>query len=97
MRLVWSPRAQADLRRAYAFIATESVSAAEELVRRILQSADQLLRFPSSGRPGRVAGTRELVLPQFPFIIPYRVRDDVIEIIAVMHAAREWPEEFDEL
>jgi len=47
------------------------------------------------GRPGRVPGTRELVLPNFPYIIPYRVREQRVEILRVFHTARKWPQGFD--
>lgn len=43
------------------------------------------------GRAGRVAGTRELVVADTPYIIPYRVRGDAVEILRVFHAARKWP------
>jgi toxin ParE1/3/4 len=46
------------------------------------------------GRPGRVPGTRELVVSDTPFILPYRVRDSAVEILAVFHGARQWPEQF---
>lgn len=42
------------------------------------------------GRPGRVAATREGVLPNFPYIIPYRVKDQWIEILRVFHTSRKW-------
>ena len=53
-----------------------------------------LKRFPASGRPGRVAGTRELVVSRTPYIVPYRVRDDTVELLLVLHAARKWPSQF---
>ncbi len=46
------------------------------------------------GRAGRVPGTRELLIPGTPYIIPYRVRAGAVEILRVFHAARRWPERF---
>lgn len=43
------------------------------------------------GRPGRVPGTRELVLPHFPYVIPYRVREQRAEVLHVLHTSRKWP------
>jgi toxin ParE1/3/4 len=63
------------------------------MVERIQNAVDQLSDFPYLGRSGRIPGTRELVVAGSPFIVPYRVREDVIEILTVFHAARRWPEE----
>ena len=46
------------------------------------------------GRPGRIPGTRELVIPKTPFIVPYRLQRNVIQILRVYHGARRWPENF---
>jgi toxin ParE1/3/4 len=47
---------------------------------------------PEMGRPGRVPGTRELVIPSTPFIVPYRLDGNTIQILRVFHGARRWPE-----
>lgn len=61
----------------------------------ILDRTDALFAAnPALGRPGRVAGTRELVLPKTPYVVAYRIME-AVEILAVMHGAREWPEGFD--
>jgi plasmid stabilization system protein ParE len=44
---------------------------------------------------GRIPDTRELVVVDTPFIVPYRVRDGDVEILAVFHSARQWAEKFD--
>ena len=68
--------------------------AATRIVERIYDSVVHLSRFPKIGRLGRVPGTRELVVSDTPFIIPYRIRRDDIEVITVLHAARQWPDRF---
>jgi plasmid stabilization system protein ParE len=57
----------------------------------VVNATDQLEQFPQSGRPGRVKRTRELIVPGLPYIIPYRIVDDVILILAVIHTSRKWP------
>ncbi|MDB5571288.1 MAG: addiction module toxin, RelE/StbE family [Hyphomicrobiales bacterium] len=47
-----------------------------------------------SGRPGRVAGTRELLVAGAPYVVAYRVNGAVIDILGVLHTARRWPEAF---
>ena len=72
-------------------IARDSPAAARRAVTAIQQTVDLLARHPGLGRPGRVEGTRELVVPDTPYIIPYRVREGRVEILRVFYAARKWP------
>jgi toxin ParE1/3/4 len=72
-----------------------SAAVAERIVTAILDHADNLAAFPHIGRAGRIPDTRELVVVDTPFIVPYRVRDASVEILAVFHSARQWPETFD--
>jgi toxin ParE1/3/4 len=67
---------------------------ATRVVTAILDQVDTLTEFPNIGRPGRLPDTRELVVVNTPFIVPYRVRDAEIEILSVFHGARKWPETF---
>jgi len=64
---------------------------AERLAARILAAVEGLRAFPERGRPGRVPGTRELVIPGTPFLVPYRLVARRVEILAVLHGARAWP------
>jgi len=57
----------------------------------IQEAVARLAEYPAMGRSGRVPGTRELVVVGTPYIIPYRVRGDRVEILRVFHAARKWP------
>lgn len=76
------------------YISRDSPAAAERLVAAIEDGLELLARHPAMGRPGRVEGTRELVIPGTPYIIPYRVRADRVEVLRVFHAARKWPPKF---
>ena len=70
-------------------------AAAQEVALHIIQNIEQLLpNNPQMGRPGRVPGTRELVIPKTPFVTPYRLQRNVIQILRVYHGARRWPESF---
>ena len=92
--LDWTPIAAADLRAAYEYIAEDNVAAAEALLERIFSAVERLGQYPRMGRGGRVEGTRELVIPGTPFVVVYRTGRDRVEVLAVLHAARRWPEEF---
>jgi toxin ParE1/3/4 len=71
-----------------------SPAATARVVTVILDQIDALIEFPHIGRSGRIPDTRELVVVDTPFIVPYRVRDAEIEILSVFHGARKWPETF---
>jgi plasmid stabilization system protein ParE len=92
MRIVWSRRALRHLIAARAGIAEDSEQNAEVIAERILSAVGLLQTQPGMGRPGRVLGTRELVIPNTPYIIPYRVREGRLELIAVFHGKQRWPE-----
>ena len=94
MRMFWSRRAIANLTALRDYIAEDSPTSAAAVARRILEAADLLSTQPHLGRPGRIAGTRELVVPETPYIIPYRIRNDRLDLIAVFHGRRNWPARF---
>jgi toxin ParE1/3/4 len=92
MKLRWSRRAILRLASIHDYIAQDSPDATVRVAALIAASALQLERFPLSGREGRVEGTRELVVPGLPYILPYRIVGDVIQIASVIHTSRKWPE-----
>ena len=94
MRVRWLRTALANLDAEAEYIAQDNPAAARRVVQKILRAADLLKKNPAMGRAGRVAGTRELVVAETPYILPYRVRGDAVEILRVFHAARKWPEKF---
>jgi toxin ParE1/3/4 len=92
VRVRWLRRALANLDAEAESIAADDPAAAGRVVLRILRAVDLLKKNPALGRAGRVAGTRELVVAGTPYIVPYRVRGEALEILRVFHAARRWPE-----
>lgn len=91
MKVVWSPRAIRHLVHLREFIEKDSEQNAAVVAARILEAVELLESHPEMGRPGRVIGTRELVVSGTPFIIPYRVRRERLELIAVFHGRQKWP------
>ena len=94
MKLRWTNLAVADLQEVYDFIAADDPGAAAATIQRIERAIRMLLKQPGAGRRGRVRGTRELVVPGTPFIVVYRLHVGAIELLAVIHGARQWPEAF---
>jgi addiction module RelE/StbE family toxin len=89
----WTKRALRRLDQIGAHITKDNPAAAARVVARIVAAVDALDDHPAMGRTGRLTGTRELVLADIPYIIPYRVTRNDVEILTVMHAAQRWPEE----
>lgn len=95
MKLVWGGRARRDLHELIAYIAEDSIQAAELMASRIFKSAEMLMQVPGAGRSGRVGGTRELVVLRTPYLLVYRVESSTVHILRVYHGARRWPARFD--
>lgn len=91
MKIVWSRRAIHHLAKLRDYIAQDSPDAAADVAGKIVAAVENLATFPNLGRTGRLAGTRELVVPGTPYIIRYHIRDNRIELIAVFHGRQRWP------
>jgi len=87
----WTRRALQNLEQEAEFIARDDPDAAVLVVTRIHAALASLQSNPKLGRPGRVSGTRELVIPDTRYLIPYRVVGKQIQILRVFHCSRKWP------
>jgi toxin ParE1/3/4 len=95
MIVIWSSAAIADLIQLRAHIENDDPAAAQRVALHIAHNVDTLLSAnPQIGRAGRVPGTRELVIPKTPFVVPYRIMNGAVEVLRVYHGARRWPERF---
>ncbi|MBV8121178.1 MAG: type II toxin-antitoxin system RelE/ParE family toxin [Alphaproteobacteria bacterium] len=91
-RLEYAPRYFRRLEDIRERIAADNPPAASRMVERIRAAVTRLAETPGLDRPGRVADTRELVISPTPYIVPYRVKGDVVQIITILHSAQRWPE-----
>ncbi len=87
MPVKWKRKALLNLGEAIEHNAIDKPMAAAEVGVKTWNSTKILADHPGIGRPGRVAGTRELVIQSLPFILPYVEKDGVIYILRVMHTA----------
>ncbi len=96
MKILWTEPAAKDLDHIEDYIKEDNPVAAINVVLTIINTAATLIsQYSNIGRAGRVHGTRELVVSEYPsYIIVYRFRDNKIEIIRVLHGARKWPDSF---
>ncbi len=95
MKIVWTEPAARAFENIQDYIAKDNRRAAWEVAQKIRQRVQQLKEHPRLGREGRVRGTYELVIPALPYIVPYRVKGNEIQILTVFHAARKWPQDFE--
>jgi toxin ParE1/3/4 len=94
VKLRWTLPAVDHLREIFEYMAADNPAAAVRTVERIRNAIRQTARMPNAGRLGRVGGTREVVVPGTAYLVAYRVLDDAIHVLAVLHGARKWPESF---
>ncbi|MCE5307846.1 MAG: type II toxin-antitoxin system RelE/ParE family toxin [Acidobacteriales bacterium] len=90
MRIRWTTTALRDLEALHDFVFEDNPRAAEREVEKIRSATEALTLHPELGRKGRVAGTRELIVP--PYVVAYRVQRGHVELLAIIHTARRWPE-----
>lgn len=91
MRLEWTLKAIGDLREAGDYIAEDNPEAAIKMAGRIREAVENLIEHPNLGRPGRVPGTRELVVSGTPLILVYWVRGATVQVLRILHHSRKWP------
>jgi plasmid stabilization system protein ParE len=91
MRLRWLRQALCNLDDEATCIAADDTAAASIVVKRALDAVSMLAEHPGLGRPGRLPGTRELIVARTRYIVPYRVRGETVEILRVFHTSRRMP------
>ncbi|WP_299689315.1 type II toxin-antitoxin system RelE/ParE family toxin [Hydrocarboniphaga sp.] len=90
MRLKWTRRALRDFQEAQHYIAQDNVPIAQTVPQRISDAAQTLTENPQMGRPGEAPGTREWVVTSTPYLIVYRIKGQVLEILRVWHGRQDW-------
>jgi toxin ParE1/3/4 len=91
MRVEWSVDALSDLRAITTRISQDNPKAAARFSETIFAGVERLALFPSIGREGRVIGTREWIITKGPYVIPYRVRNGHLQVLAIFHTRRSAP------
>jgi toxin ParE1/3/4 len=94
MQVKWLRTALRNLDAEAAFIAGDDPAAARLVVQRVLKAVAMLAAQPELGRPGRVPHTRELVVLNTRYVVPYRVRGDTVEVLRVFHTSRRLPQKW---
>jgi addiction module RelE/StbE family toxin len=95
VKLDWSRYALSDRDAIFSYIEAASPRAAVHVDEQIVVAVRRLIEVPESGRPGSIAGTRELVIPRTPYVAAYLVLPEMVRILRVLHGAQIWPEQID--
>lgn len=81
-----------DREETFDYVSAENPRAAVALDERIRAQVEKLTSFPESGRPGRIRGTRELLIQGTPYIVAYHLKPGLVFVLRVLHGARSWPD-----
>lgn len=88
----WLKKALADLDSSLSYVETNQGEAtAKALATKLFSAVDSIVHDPSIGRPGRIAGTRELVISGTKYLIPFRVKGTEVQILRIFHTSRKPP------
>lgn len=91
LKTSWLDQAIDDLEAEVKHITADHPKAAKNFIKQVKRQVELLQLHPHMGRAGRILGTRELVITNFPYIVSYRVKIEIIEILAIFHEARQYP------
>jgi toxin ParE1/3/4 len=91
MQVFWLKNALRNLDDIAEYIAQDNPLAAQQVVDLIIQQVNLLATQPALGRPGRVLGTRELVISNTHYLVPYRIKNNSVEVLRVFHTSRRPP------
>jgi toxin ParE1/3/4 len=91
VRIEWLPEAARNLTAQLGWVAEHDAWAAIDMGDAIHAAVRRLASHPAFGRPGRVDGTRELVVVGTPYVVVYRIEASAVVILRVLHGAQRWP------
>jgi toxin ParE1/3/4 len=94
MKIKWLKIAIGDINQIMEYISKDIPKAAKKIAQIIWDNVNSLRTNPNIGRPGRVKEIRELIVNGTPFIIPYRIKNEEIQILRIFHSSRKWPDKF---
>lgn len=92
MQVKWLRRALRNLEQARNYVFQDNPTAAQELIIKIQNAANQLQNYPFMGKNGRVEGTKELIISNSPYILIYRIKEETVEVLRILHTSKFYPE-----
>ncbi|MCW9682951.1 type II toxin-antitoxin system RelE/ParE family toxin [Dolichospermum planctonicum UHCC 0167] len=92
MQVKWLKWALRNLEQARNYVFQDNPTAAQGLIIKIQNAANQLQKYPFMGKNGRVEGTKELIISNSPYILIYRVKEESVEVLRILHTSKRYPE-----
>ena len=92
MQVKWLKWALRNLEQARNYVFQDNPTAAQELIIKIQNAANQLQNYPFMGKNGRVEGTKELIISNSPYILIYRIKEETVEVLRILHTSKFYPE-----
>ena len=92
MQVKWLKWALRNLEQARNYVFQDNPTAAQELILKIQNAANQLQKYPFMGKNGRVEGTKELIISNSPYILIYRIKEESVEVLRILHTSKRYPE-----
>lgn len=96
VQVVWTEEVLSDVESLRICIEKDRPHAARAPAQQIVDLVESLAERPGVGRPGRVPGTKELVVSGTTYIVPYRVHEGMVEVLRVLHGAMRWRKTFEQ-
>ena len=90
MNVVWTPEAEQDRDDIWLHIAADNPRAAGRMDELFSDAAAGLADHPKLGRPGKIAGTRELI-PHENYRLVYELEGEIVWVLTLAHTSRQWP------
>lgn len=88
LNIFWTNRALANLETELDYYGQINPHLAQELTLIIQKSINNIAHMPAIGRAGKKIGTREFIIDRYPYVLAYRVRNDIVEVLAIIHQKR---------
>lgn len=89
--LKWTVKARLRIKESAEYIEQDNHVIADKFVKHVEKKAQTLLDFPYIGCKGRVSGTREFLVSNFPYFIVYMIKENQIEIVDILPTRIQYP------
>ena len=92
MRVIWTKKSQIALDSIYKYISEDNEILAKKIIAYIFNTVENTVKnFPHIGRTGNVFRTREYVLSEYPYVVVYTVKNNILHVLKIIHTSMKYP------